>query len=184
MSRRRFDLPLDQTAVGRFLPWTIAALVYAAVLALAVAAVADHALRHYHLRAQLVTVTLPPAEDAGQSTREIAAALDMLQQTRGVTSAQLVPPAELEALLEPFLGDLQDGPRAAAAAADRRHPRSGRQAGPGRPRRPAAGDRGRGDDRRRGAFARSRRAHGDASFAPGAAPPASRPSLAHCWRSC
>jgi len=106
---QRLDLPLDQTAVGRFLPWTIAALVYVAVLALAVAAVADHALRLYHLRAELVTVTLPPAEDAVQSSRQIAAALEMLQQTRGVTSAQAVPPDELEALLRPFLGEVEDG---------------------------------------------------------------------------
>jgi cell division transport system permease protein len=110
MNLRRLDLPLDQTAVGRFLPWTIAAVVYIAVLALAVAAVADQALRLYHLRAQLVTVTLPPTEDAGQSTRESAAALEMLQQTRGVTSAQLVPPEELEELLAPFLGNLTNGP--------------------------------------------------------------------------
>jgi cell division transport system permease protein len=91
------------------LPWTIAALVYGAVLALAVAAVSDHALRHYHLRAQLVTVTVPPADDAGQSVHAVAAALELLQQTHGVTSAQLVPLAELEALLEPFLGNAQDG---------------------------------------------------------------------------
>jgi cell division transport system permease protein len=105
---RRTDLPLDQTAFGRFLPWTIAALVYSAVLALAVAAVADHALRLYHLRAQLVTVTLPPIENPDQSTQETVAALDVLQQTRGVTSATVVPPEELEALLAPVLGDAQD----------------------------------------------------------------------------
>ena len=109
LSPQRFDLPLDQTAVGRFLPWTIAALVYVAVLALAIAAVADHALRLYHLRGQLVTVTLPPAEDAAQSNREITAALEMLQQTRGVTSAQPVPPEELEELLKPFLGEVEAG---------------------------------------------------------------------------
>ena len=77
MNLRRLDLPLDQTAVGRFLPWTSPALVYLAVLALAVAAVADGALRLYHLRAQLVTVTLPSVEDPAQSAREIAAALDV-----------------------------------------------------------------------------------------------------------
>jgi cell division transport system permease protein len=104
---RRMDLPLDQTAAGRFLPWTIAALVYGAVLGLGIAAVADHALRLYHLRAQLVTVTLPPLESAGQRAQETAAALDMLQETRGVTSATLVPSAELEALLEPLLGEAE-----------------------------------------------------------------------------
>jgi cell division transport system permease protein len=103
MNLRRLDLPLEQTAVGRFLPWTVAGLVYLAVLALAVAAVADGALRLYHLRAQLVTVTLPSVEDPGQSAREIAGALDILQQTRGVTSARPVAPEELKELIEPFL---------------------------------------------------------------------------------
>jgi len=105
MKPRRFDLPLDQTALGRYLPWTVAALVYLAVLSLAVAAVADGALRVYGLRAKLVTVTLPSVEDASQSAREIAAALDLLQQTRGVTSATLVPTEELEQLIEPWLGN-------------------------------------------------------------------------------
>jgi cell division transport system permease protein len=105
LNLRRLDLPLDQSAIGRFLPWTIALLVYLAVLTLAVAAVADRALRLYHLRAELVTVTLPPSTNSASSTREIAAACDMLERTHGVTSATLVPPEELEALLAPLLGN-------------------------------------------------------------------------------
>ncbi len=108
MNLRRFDLPLDQTAVGRFLPWTVAGLVYLAVLALGVAAVADGALHIYNLRAKLVTVTLPTAEDAGQGAEQIKAALDLLQQTRGVTSATPVPPDELKRLIEPWLGSLKE----------------------------------------------------------------------------
>jgi cell division transport system permease protein len=108
MNFRRLDLPLDQTSVGRFLPWAIASLVYLAVLSLAVAAVADGALRVYNLRAKLVTVTLPSVEDAGQSAEQIKAALDVLQQTRGVTSATPVPPEELEKLIEPWLGSIKE----------------------------------------------------------------------------
>ena len=108
MNLRRFDLPLDQTAVGRFLPWTVAGLVYLAVLALGVAAVADGALRIYTLRAKLVTVTLPSAEDAGQGGEQIKAALEVLQQTRGVTSATPVPPEELKRLIEPWIGNMKE----------------------------------------------------------------------------
>ena len=104
MKLRRLDLPLDQTALGRYLPWTVAGLIYLAVLALAVAAVADGALRVYGLRTKVVTVTLPSVGDPGQSARETTAALDLLQQTRGVTSAKVVPPEELEQLIEPWLG--------------------------------------------------------------------------------
>jgi cell division transport system permease protein len=107
MKARRFDLPLDETGPTRFMPWAIAALVYLAVLALALAAVADGALRLYGLRARLVTVTLPAVPDPGQSAQEIAAALGVLEQTPGVTSATLVPTQELEQLVEPWLGDVE-----------------------------------------------------------------------------
>ena len=104
MNLRRFDLPLHQSAASRFLPWTIGGLLYLAVVALAVAGVADEALRLYGMRTKLVTVSLPSIEDAGRGEREMAAAIEMLNGTRGVISAVPVPPEELEALVEPWLG--------------------------------------------------------------------------------
>jgi cell division transport system permease protein len=104
MNLRRFDLPLRQSAVSRFLPWTIGALLYLALVALAVAGVADEALRLYGMRTKLVTVTLPSLEDHGRSEREMAAAIAMLNATHGVLSAVPVPPEELKALVEPWLG--------------------------------------------------------------------------------
>jgi len=106
MNLRRFDLPLEQTAPSRFLPWTIGALVYLAVIALAIAAMADGALRLYGMRSKLVTVTLPSADDAGQGQDQMAQALDILTRTRGVTSAVPVPADELEALIQPWLGNV------------------------------------------------------------------------------
>jgi cell division protein FtsX len=104
MDLRRFDLPLRQSAVSRFLPWTIGGLLYLAVVALAVAGVADEALRLYEMRTKLVTVTLPSIEDHGRSEQEMAAAIEMLNATHGVLSAVPVPPEELKALVEPWLG--------------------------------------------------------------------------------
>ena len=104
MNLRRFDLPLQQSAASRFLPWTIGGLLYLAVVAFAVAGVADEALRLYGLRTKLVTVSLPSIEDAGRGEREMAAAIEMLNGTRGVLAAVPVPPEELEALVEPWLG--------------------------------------------------------------------------------
>jgi cell division transport system permease protein len=104
MNLRRFDLPFHQSAASRFLPWTIGGLLYLAVVALAVAGVADEALRLYGLRTKLVTVSLPSIEDAGRGEREMAAAIEMLNGTQGVISAVPVPPEELEALVEPWLG--------------------------------------------------------------------------------
>jgi cell division transport system permease protein len=104
MNLRRFDLPLQQSAASRFLPWTIGGLLYLAVVAFAVAGVADEALRLYGMRTKVVTVSLPSIEDAGRGEREMAAAIEMLNGTRGVLSAVPVPPEELEALVEPWLG--------------------------------------------------------------------------------
>jgi cell division transport system permease protein len=49
-------------------------------------------------------VTLPSVEDAGRGDREMAEAIAMLNGTRGVVSAVPVPPEELKALVEPWLG--------------------------------------------------------------------------------
>jgi cell division transport system permease protein len=109
MSLRRFDLPLRQSAASRFLPWTIGGLLYLAVVALAVAAIANEALRLYGLRAELVTVSLPSAQDARRGEQDVAQAVDILRQTPGVTSVVPVPPEELEALVEPWLDDFKSG---------------------------------------------------------------------------
>jgi cell division transport system permease protein len=109
MSLRRFDLPLRQSAASRFLPWTIGGLLYLAVVALAVAAIADEALRLYGLRAELVTVSLPSAPDDRRGEQDVAQAVEILRETPGVTSVALVPPEELEALVEPWLDDFKRG---------------------------------------------------------------------------
>jgi cell division transport system permease protein len=109
MNLLRFDLPLRQSAASRFLPWTIGGLLYLAVVALAVAAIADEALRLYGLRAELVTVSLPSAEDPRRGEQGVAQAVDILRRTPGVTSVVPVPPEELEALVEPWLDDFKSG---------------------------------------------------------------------------
>lgn len=109
MSLRRFDLPLRQSAASRFLPWTIGGLLYLAVVALAVAAIADEALRLYGLRAELVTVSLPSVQDASRGEQDVARAVAVLRETPGVTSVVPVPPEELEALVQPWLDDVKSG---------------------------------------------------------------------------
>jgi cell division transport system permease protein len=104
MNLRRFDLPLRRTGLGLALPWTIGGLLYVAVVALAVAGVADEALRLFGMRAKLVTVTLPSIEDGTDGTREMAEAIELLRRTPGVVSAVPVPPEELQVLVEPWLG--------------------------------------------------------------------------------
>jgi cell division transport system permease protein len=107
VSLRRFDLPLRQSAASRFLPWMIGGLLYLAMVALAVAAIADEALRLYGMRAQLVTVSLPSVHDASRGDQKVAQAVDILRRTPGVTSVVPVPREELAALVEPWLDDFE-----------------------------------------------------------------------------
>ena len=107
MKLPRIDLPLRQSAASRFLPWTIGGLLYLAVVALALAAIADEGLRGYGMRIKMVTVTLPAFDDAGVGKQEIAEAMNILRKAPGVTSAVPVPVAEVAALVEPWMGDLE-----------------------------------------------------------------------------
>lgn len=102
---RRFDLPLDSTAASRFLPWIIAGMLYLAVVLLGIAAIADGALTTYSMRARLVTVTIPAAEDPAAGARDMERALDLLAAAPGVTSATPVGEEELQDLIEPWLGE-------------------------------------------------------------------------------
>lgn len=106
MSGRRFDLPLETTAASRFLPWILAGLVWLAVVALAIAAVADRALELYGMRARIVAVTLPAVEGGQETEAAMRAALAVLKDVRGITAANPVPDAELETLIQPWLGDV------------------------------------------------------------------------------
>ena len=106
---RSLDLPLDQTAVSRFLPWIMAGLLYLAVVALAVAAIADGALQLFDERDKMVTVSLPTAGLSEQGDRDVANILDVLNESKDVVSATVVPDDELQDLIEPWLGERGEG---------------------------------------------------------------------------
>ena len=100
-----FDLPLRESAPSCFMPWTIGALLYLAIVALALAALADETLRLHLSRAKLATVSLPAVAGSGSGQPELAAVMEIVRATPGVISAALVPPAEVAALVQPWLGD-------------------------------------------------------------------------------
>jgi len=101
------DLLPDRDGAARFLPWTIAVMVYLAALALAGALALDGAMRRFHLGlAGTATVQLPDGDAAA-----VGRALDVLRATSGVRAARPLPPDELQALVAPWLGKgaLPDG---------------------------------------------------------------------------
>ena len=106
--RRRQAVPLDHDASGRYLPLLVAIMVYLAALALAGAMVANKlAARWDRGLAGALTVQLPPAaagsEDSGDPVLQGVA--DLLAETEGVVSVEVMRTGAIAALLEPWLGD-------------------------------------------------------------------------------
>lgn len=100
--RLRFDLPLQQDASGRFLPWIIALMVYLAAIGGVGLIWLGEALDQWDISlTSTLTVQIPA--DASQPRMDMA--VGALRQTRGVISARLLPPEETAKLLQPWLGN-------------------------------------------------------------------------------
>lgn len=104
MSVAELDLPLEDTPASRFLAWLIGGLTYLAVLACAVAVLAQAAVERAAERPRLVTVALPAPDEPAQGERELAAVRALLEEWPGVAWTALVSKEELDQLVEPWLG--------------------------------------------------------------------------------
>ena len=104
---RRTDLPLDRDPSGRFLPWLIALMVYLAALALVCAmAMAKMVERWDSGLSGSITVQVPPPETSAPGAQKAAVVkvVELLLDTQGVLSAEVLEPDEVATLLEPWLG--------------------------------------------------------------------------------
>ncbi len=115
------DLIPDSEGAGRFLPWVVAVMVFFAALAGAAALALHQATGTWHNDlANTVTVEIPPQnpvanDKANHPTRTepdrahpgavLAAVLDALQATAGITEVRPLAAAEIAKLLQPWLGN-------------------------------------------------------------------------------
>lgn len=97
------DLPIEATALGRFLLWLTAGLVFFAVLAFAVAALADAQLTAFLREPRIVTVALPPNPEPTAARREVSDVLAHLRVLPGVAHASLIDEAEFGELVDDLL---------------------------------------------------------------------------------
>lgn len=113
MLQNRTDLPLQQDASRRFLPWLVAIMVYLATLALAgLLVLNDAAGRWDRGLSGTLTVQIPPLTGAAAARRgvkareqkRVAKAIKVLRGTPGIVEVRLLGIAEITALLEPWLG--------------------------------------------------------------------------------
>lgn len=109
MFARRTDLPLDKDALGRFLPWLIAFMVFLAALAQAGLIALDETARRWDAGiGATLTVQIPAVaegETSGRgSERRVQAVMNALAATSGVERATLIPDDKVLELLSPWLG--------------------------------------------------------------------------------
>ncbi len=108
MMRRRGPavLPFRHDQSARFLPLLVAVMVFLGILTAAFAVLASHGLRVWdsQLTGRL-TIQIPPLENGADSAR-LDKALETIRGVPGVETADLVAPATVFALLEPWIGTL------------------------------------------------------------------------------
>ena len=118
MFRPRSDLPLEQDAARRFLPWLIVLIVYLAALALAGLMVLSTAASGWGRGlTDTLTVQIPPpasmaskdgvSDSISAPKARVDRALEVLRATPGVAQAKALSREEMLALLEPWLGSGQ-----------------------------------------------------------------------------
>lgn len=105
---RRSDVPLEGDASARFLPWLVAVMVYLAALALVCALTMNRAISHWEAGLSgALTIQVPrdaAGEGAAGETDTLARITRILIETPGVRQAEVLEQAEIERLLEPWLG--------------------------------------------------------------------------------
>ncbi len=100
MRELQLDLPLAESAPGRFLLWIISAATCLSVLAMTVVTAADATLQ----RARLQPVTLTVAVPAEVQPTVVSELLARLQRMKGVAFTEQVSEKELSKLVEPWMG--------------------------------------------------------------------------------
>jgi cell division transport system permease protein len=106
MMSNRLDIPLNRDGSVRFLPWLTAVMVYLAGLALAGTLMLNGALARWDRSlAGTLTVELPPLPaEGGKGDDSLAAALETLRLTPGVSRAEPLSREATARLIEPWLG--------------------------------------------------------------------------------
>lgn len=108
MATGAVDLPLAATPASRFMTWIIGALVYLAILAFALAAIAEGRVTAAAREPRMLSVTLPPAEDAVGGEAMTGRVVAELRQLPGVAFVQPLSLEEVSELVQPWLGEQHD----------------------------------------------------------------------------
>ncbi len=111
MFARRSDLPLDQDATSRFLPWLIAPMVFLCAVALAGVFILNGLIGRWDrdvsgtLTVEIAAAPGDAGESAEQTREKVEQAVALLNGFPGIASARALSQDQLVALLAPWLGN-------------------------------------------------------------------------------
>ncbi|OUS12166.1 hypothetical protein A9Q97_06535 [Rhodospirillales bacterium 47_12_T64] len=104
----RNDVPLDRDASSRFLPWLIAVMVYLATMSLVVAITMNKLANRWDQGlSNSLTIQVPAGQtptDRQSTERNLKDLQDKLVQLENVETVEILNDAELNKLMEPWLG--------------------------------------------------------------------------------
>ena len=111
MFDRRTDLQVGTDALGGFLPWLIALMVFLATLAiLGSSALHQVAARWDQGAGATLTVQVPSGTNSAEDDRRVAAAVIKLETIHGIVAVYPVTDEAVSRLLSPWLGSMVDSP--------------------------------------------------------------------------
>lgn len=104
--RRQTDIPFDQDAASRLLPWIVAIMVYLSGVAIA-GAIALNSLVHTWSSglSGALTIQIPSGAKPATARRHAREILTIVRKTNGVTAARILKRGEVVRLVRPWLGD-------------------------------------------------------------------------------
>lgn len=110
MLEGRSDFALDRDALGRYLPWLVAFMVYLAVLALTGTLLLNAAAQRWDRNiGATLTVQVPPGDGREADLATVGALLSLLRGMPDVVRAEALPDAQLMRLIEPWVGPVGPG---------------------------------------------------------------------------
>ena len=99
-------LPFSHDQTARFLPWLVAVMVFLGSITATFAVLANHSLRAWDSQLSgRLTIQIPPLEN-GADAAHLDQALETILEVPGVATANIIEPAAVSALLEPWIGSL------------------------------------------------------------------------------
>jgi cell division transport system permease protein len=109
-------IPIGRSTPGRLLPWAASALLYAALLAFALAGASDSRMAEASHQPALASLSLPATTDTGRALADLNIALALLKGRPGITVA--ASSGSGPGPVEPWLGPADLGPSIAPATVE------------------------------------------------------------------